>query len=59
MTFNCGRLFLTGLSGTKLQPEEKQFIKENDIAGVVLFTKNYESKEQLKDLIKSIQEISS
>ena len=57
MTFNCGRLFLTGLSGTKLQAEEKQFIKDNDIAGVVLFTKNYESKEQIKNLIKSIQEI--
>ena len=55
MVFNCGQLFLTGLDGINLGKEEKEFISEYDLSGVVLFSKNYENKEQLAQLINDIQ----
>lgn len=57
--FNCGRLFLTGISGTTLTTSESNFIRDNNLAGVILFSKNYENKSQLKELIDSIQSLSS
>jgi beta-N-acetylhexosaminidase len=57
--FNCGKLFLTGISGTSLKKEERDFIKDNNISGVVLFSENYENKKQLSSLIENIQSISS
>ena len=57
--FNCGRLFLTGISGTALTTNESDFIRDNDLAGVILFSKNYENKFQLKELIDSIQTLSN
>ena len=55
--FNCGRLFLTGINGTTISDEEKLFIEENELAGVVLFSKNFENKEQLRSLTSSIQNL--
>lgn len=50
-----GQLVFTGLSGYSLTAEEKKFIEKEDIGGVILFTKNYESPAQLAELVNSIQ----
>lgn len=50
-----GQLVFTGLSGYTLTDEEKKFIEKEDIGGVILFTKNYESPAQLAELVNSIQ----
>jgi beta-N-acetylhexosaminidase len=52
---NLGQLVFTGLNGTTLTPEEKSFIETENIGGVILFTKNYESPAQLAELVNSIQ----
>jgi beta-N-acetylhexosaminidase len=52
---NLGQLFITGISGTSLTSAEKKFLKDEDIGGVILFSKNFKSPEQLCDLTKSIQ----
>lgn len=50
-----GQLVFTGLSGLTLTEEEKKFIEKEDIGGVILFTKNFESPAQLAELVNSIQ----
>ncbi len=50
-----GQLVFTGLSGLSLTEEEKKFIEKEDIGGVILFSKNYESPAQLAELVNSIQ----
>lgn len=50
-----GQLIMTGVSGTSLTEDEKTFIEENDIGGVLLFARNYESPAQLSELVNSIQ----
>jgi len=50
-----GQLFITGISGTSLTTDEKKFLKEEDIGGIILFSKNFESLEQLTHLTSSIQ----
>lgn len=52
---SIGQLVFTGISGTTLLPEEKNFIEKENIGGVILFTKNYESPAQLAELVNSIQ----
>ena len=54
---NLGQLFITGISGTELNEEEKKFLTTEDIGGVILFTKNFESPEQLLELTLSIQSL--
>lgn len=50
-----GQLVFTGLSGLTLTEEEKKFIETEDIGGVILFSKNFESPGQLAELVNSIQ----
>lgn len=50
-----GQLVFTGLSGLTLTEEEKKFIEKEDIGGVILFSKNYESPAQLAELVNNIQ----
>lgn len=52
---NLGQLIFTGISGTSLTDEEAQFLEEENIGGVILFSKNYESPAQLAELINTIQ----
>lgn len=59
MSVNCGPLFLTGISGKTLSREEFDFIAKNNISGVILFSKNYENKKQVSNLISEIQKISN
>ncbi|MBC7429646.1 MAG: beta-N-acetylhexosaminidase [Bacteriovorax sp.] len=50
-----GQLVFTGLSGLTLTEEEKKFIEKEDIGGVILFSKNYETPAQLAELVNNIQ----
>lgn len=50
-----GQLVITGISGLTLTEEEKTFIEKENIGGVILFSKNYESPAQLAELVNSIQ----
>lgn len=50
-----GQLVVTGLSGYTLTEEEKKFIEKENIGGVILFSKNYESPAQLAELVNHIQ----
>lgn len=50
-----GQLVFTGVSATTLTEEEKKFIEKENIGGIVLFSRNYESPAQLAELINSIQ----
>ena len=52
-----GQLTLIGISGHKLTSEEKKFIVENNISGVVLFARNVAEPKQIYDLCNEIQEL--
>lgn len=54
-----GQLFITGISGTTLTNDESTFIEKENIGGVILFSKNYESPAQLAELVNSIQMLRS
>ncbi len=42
------------LQGTELQPEDKEMLMHPKVGGVILFTRNYESPEQIAALTTSI-----
>lgn len=52
-----GQLFITGISGLTLTEEEKSFIEENNIGGVILFKHNYKDPAQLAELVNEIQKL--
>lgn len=52
-----GQMFFIGLSGTKLTADEKKFIIENDIGGIILFSRNVETPEQILKLTTEIQNL--
>lgn len=54
-----GQLVFTGVSGLTLTEEEKKFIEKEDIGGVILFSKNFETPAQLAELVNSIQVLRS
>ncbi len=53
--FDVGQLFITGISGVALTEEEKTFLKDCNIGGVILFKHNYQDPAQLAELINEIQ----
>lgn len=55
---NLGQLVMTGISGLEITSEEFNFLKEEEIGGVLLFSHNYENKKQLIELSKQIQSTS-
>ena len=52
-----GKLFFTGLDSLELSIGEANFIKDYQLGGVILFSKNYENRTQLKKLTSSLREI--
>lgn len=50
-----GQHMLIGISGATLTTEEKNFIVENNISGVVLFARNCIEPKQIRDLCAEIQ----
>lgn len=51
-----GQLFITGIKGFTLSDESASFLSQANIGGVILFTHNYQSAEQIAELINQIQE---
>lgn len=54
-----GQLTLIGISGHSLTNDEKKFITENNISGVVLFSRNLDNPKQIKDLCNELQSLKS
>lgn len=54
---DLGQLVITGISGTSLLDEEKEFIEKENIGGVILFKNNYKDPAQLADLVNEIQKL--
>lgn len=52
-----GQLTLIGISGPTLTNDEKKFIVENNIGGVVLFSRNVFEPKQIRDLCAEIQSL--
>lgn len=50
-----GQLLFTGIEGTSLTPEEKEFIEKESVGGVIIFERNFESPAQLAELVNNIQ----
>ena len=57
MNKTIGQLLFIGVSGEVLTPEEKTFIIENNIGGVVLFGRNLKSPQQIHALCCEIQSL--
>ena len=51
------RAFITGVAGLSLNPEERAFLRETDPWGLILFKRNVDTPEQVRDLIASFREI--
>ena len=47
------------LVGTTITPEEKDMMRHPQAGGVILFTRNYESPEQIAELVKEIHALRS
>lgn len=52
-----GQLYIIGIQGPELLPEEAKFIQENNIGGVILFSRNLESPQQIHQLCTSLQSL--
>lgn len=59
MRNNLGQLMFMGISGHALTADEKRFIAENNIGGVVLFARNCADPKQIRELTKEIQSLHS
>jgi beta-N-acetylhexosaminidase len=46
--------FITGLAGTKLLAEERQFLREAQPFGLILFKRNIENKAQVTELVAEV-----
>ena len=53
-----GQLFIIGFEGSIITPQLEDFFKKYKPGGVLLLSKNIESKQQLKSLIEELQKIS-
>ena len=58
MNTSLGQLMLIGFEGTRASKELLNFIRGEEIGGVILFRRNFESAKQLKILISELQEAS-
>lgn len=54
-----GQLFMVGFMGTAVTPDLASFIKEYKPGGVILFSRNLESVEQIVELTNELQRASS
>ena len=54
---NYGQLIISGIKGTTLLPEEIDFIKNEKLGGIILFSHNFEDPAQLAELVNSIQKL--
>jgi len=55
MRRKIGQQIIIGLQGTLLGKDEADFIVKNNIGGVILFKRNLESPEQIRQLVSDVQ----
>jgi beta-N-acetylhexosaminidase len=48
---------MADVAGLELTPEDEQFLLQPEIAGLILFTRNYKNPSQLKKLCRSIKDL--
>lgn len=54
--FVLGQNFVVGIPGRTLDNETKKFLQKIKPAGVILYSRNYQTRDQLKNLITELQE---
>lgn len=54
---NLGQLFITGISGLTLTPNEREVLKNEHIGGVIFFAHNYSEPAQLAELTNDIKKL--
>lgn len=57
ITQKAGQLLFIGLKGTSLSSEEKSFIVQNNIGGIVLFGRNISTLEELLELTSELHSL--
>ena len=50
-------MLIVGLAGTTLAPHERAWLARREVAGVILFTRNFESRAQVCDLIEAVRAV--
>ena len=50
---------MADIAGLKLTPEDEKFLLQPEVAGLILFSRNYKTQSQLKDLCRSIKQLRS
>ena len=54
--FVLGQNFVVGISSKTLDEETKKFLQQIKPAGVILYSRNYQTRDQFKNLIAELQE---
>ncbi|MEN8223185.1 MAG: beta-N-acetylhexosaminidase [Acidobacteriota bacterium] len=54
-----GQLFMIGIGGISLSEEEKDFIRNENIGFIILFSRNFSSPDQLRELTSEIHKLTS
>lgn len=52
-------VLIVDLAGTELTEEDRKFLQNPGIAGVLLFSRNYENRQQLNQLIQDIRQVNA
>lgn len=50
---------IANVEGIELTQEDREFLSQKELAGIILFSRNYENRQQLKRLIKDIKQINA
>jgi beta-N-acetylhexosaminidase len=50
-------MLMIGLAGTRLAPSEHAWLTASGVSGVILFARNFESREQLMALVDAIRDV--
>jgi beta-N-acetylhexosaminidase len=50
-------MLIVGLAGKTLAPDERDWLARDAVAGVILFTRNFESRAQVCELVESIRAV--
>ena len=52
-----GQSFIVGIYGTSLDGQTTEYLEQIKPAGIILYSRNYETKSQLKDFIAELQDV--